>query len=74
MNKCVARIKKRTQKQLFKRKRWIYTGPGRPDEFVKKIAQYVAQPIIFRNQYITGTVEKSSPEMCATFVIFKPLP
>jgi hypothetical protein len=37
--------------------------------FVKK-----AQPILCPKSYLSCTVEKSSPIICATFIIFKKLP
>jgi hypothetical protein len=39
----------------------------------EKVAQNVAQPIFCQNEYITGTVEKSSPTICATSVVFNKL-
>jgi hypothetical protein len=49
---------------------------GRPDEFVKKMAQNVAQNVaqntffVEISKYITFTVKESSPKFLATFVIF----
>jgi hypothetical protein len=40
----------------------------------EKDAQNVAQAIFCKNLYITGPTEKSSPEICANYVIYKPLP
>jgi hypothetical protein len=47
---------------------------GRPDEFVEKVAQNVAQPVFCQNQHICGTMENSSPKFCATYVTFETLP
>jgi hypothetical protein len=33
-----------------------------------------SNPFFCPNEYITGTVEKSSPEMCASSGSFKPMP
>jgi hypothetical protein len=42
-----------------------------PDEFVKKVAINVAQPIFFskNNMYVTFTEEKGCPKICAKYVI-----
>jgi hypothetical protein len=40
----------------------------------EKVAQSLAQTFICQNKYITGTVEKDGPKICATSLIFKPLP
>jgi hypothetical protein len=37
----------------------------------EKVAQNVAQPVFGLSEYITGTVEKSSPKICAISVISK---
>jgi hypothetical protein len=42
-----------------------------PDDFGKKIAQNVAQPMFSQNYFITCTVEKSSQKIWATCAIFK---
>jgi hypothetical protein len=39
----------------------------------EKVAQNIAQPIFCQNEYITGTVEKSSPRIYATSVVFNKL-
>jgi hypothetical protein len=46
--------------------------PGWPDEFVKKVAQYVAQPSFCKNYYMTGTVDFSmhNPYICIYIVPF----
>jgi hypothetical protein len=50
-----------------------YLQAGRSDEFLKKVAQNVAQPI-FLSKLIAVTVGNSSPSICATSVIFKRQP
>jgi hypothetical protein len=40
----------------------------------EKVAQNIAQTIFCQNLYITGAVEKRSPDTRVTSVIFKPLP
>jgi hypothetical protein len=43
---------------------------GWPDEFVKKVAQNITQPMSCQNTYIICTVEKIGPK----FLCYKKLP
>jgi hypothetical protein len=51
----------------------VLLGGGGPEEFVKKNAQNVAQPIVCKKYYITLATEKSNPKTWATIVSFQKL-
>jgi hypothetical protein len=51
----------------------ITLTPGWPGEFLKKSPKMLPSPS-FQNYYKTFTVEKGSPKICATWVIFEKKP